>query len=561
MTLKGIILNTIKKRAALSILLLIIIGASIIFTLLPPLVLEQIVNSLADERSVSSWLAAAYFAAIAISGILDSGKEVMITIFGQGVTHSIRSAMSRKLKVLPSSYYIENEPGSTSSRFVNDVDAVDQLFASGIISMAADLVRLFSILFVIFTKSGGLGIMLVAASPLLFAMTRAFQKRMLRAQLDGRAAIARTNQQIPETIANRRTIRLLRQENYMLSRYMKSINAGYAAQERSNRYDSIYSPVIKSVSALIIGLIMVACTMGGSFQTFFGMTAGAAAALIAYVSDFFTPLENIGMEIQNIQSAIAGVTRINEFLKEPEINTESDLDNNNWGSNTNSISTKPTNNEAQTTSSIVISNLDFRYKDDEAQIFHDYSLTVKEGEAVTLAGRTGAGKSTLIKLMAGMYTPDKGSISIFGMAPDRVPEDKRRTLFGYVEQQFHMIPGTVADQITLHDPQVTTEQVNSALKLVGLYDVAAALPEGIDTPCTQEIFSQGQFQLLSIARAIVMNPRLLLLDEITANLDSSTEHQVLEALDAAAANRTIISISHRLYESTKNTNARIEYIS
>lgn len=543
MTLKGIILNTIKKRAALSILLLIIIGASIIFTLLPPLVLEQIVNSLADERSVSIWLAAAYFAAIAISGILDSGKEVMITILGQGVTHSIRSAMSRKLKVLPSSYYIDNEPGSTSSRFVNDVDAVDQLFASGIISMAADLVRLFSILFVIFTKSVGLGIMLVTASPLLFAMTRAFQKRMLRAQLDGRAAIARTNQQIPETIANRRTIRLLRQENYMLSRYMKSINAGYAAQERSNRYDSIYSPVIKSVSALIIGLIMVACTMGGSFQTFFGMTAGAAAALIAYVSDFFTPLENIGMEIQNIQSAIAGVTRINEFLKEPE------------------ISTKPTYNEAQDTSSIVISNLDFRYKDDEAQIFHDYSLTVNEGEAVTLAGRTGAGKSTLIKLIAGMYSPDKGSISIFGMAPDRVPEDKRRTLFGYVEQQFHMIPGTVADQITLHDPHVTTEQINAALMLVGLYDVAAALPDGIDTPCTQEIFSQGQFQLLSIARAVVMNPRLLLLDEITANLDSATEHQVLEALDAAAANRTIISISHRLYESTKNTNARIEYIS
>ena len=190
-------------------------------------------------------------------------------------------------------------------------------------------------------------------------------------------------------------------------------------------------------------------------------------------------------------------------------------------------------------------------------MLHDFDLTIPEGESVLLTGRTGAGKSTLLRLIAGLYQPEQGWISVFGKSPDSVPEEEKRRWFGYVEQQFHLIPGTVGDQISLHDPQVSELQIQSALETTGLWKVVSSLPDGIHTPCTESLFSQGQFQLLSIARAIVLNPKLLLLDEITANMDAGTEQQVLSALKEASLNRTVISISHRIYESLEQENIRV----
>lgn len=272
-------------------------------------------------------------------------------------------------------------------------------------------------------------------------------------------------------------------------------------------------------------------------QVFFGMSVGTAAAVIAYVGSFFGPLESIGMEIQNVQSAIAGVQRINEFLREAEqkINTEQ---------------SQPENTAVQ------LSDICFRYKDGDPEIFHHFNYTVKEGETVVLAGRTGAGKSTLVKLIAGLYQPQQGTVRVFGKAPDSIPENEKRRWFGYVEQQFHLVPGSVAEQVSLSDPQVSETQIRQALDMVGLGETVDSLPGGIHTPCTETLFSQGQFQLLAIARAVVLNPRILLLDEITANLDSGTEAIVLSALRAASLNRTVISVSHRLYGGGCNQQVR-----
>ncbi|MCI7814211.1 MAG: ABC transporter ATP-binding protein [Lachnospiraceae bacterium] len=530
--------NTIQESRRFFVLLILIIAASVIFALLPPLVLGKIVDSLADGKKMFFSMAVGYFFVVAISGLLDAVKESMITVFGQRVTHQIRSAMSEKLNRLPASYYIEQDPGVTTSRFVNDVDTVERLFSSGIISMAADVCKLVSILIVIFTKSIGLGLMLTGTTPFLFWMTRTFQKRMQKAQLESRIAVGRTSQQIPETMRNIRTIRILGQENYMMHRYGEAIDQGYRAQEKSNFYDAIYSPIVVSVSAFLIGIMMAASAQNGAIQQFFGMSAGTAAAVIAYVGNFFDPLENIGMEIQNIQSAVAGVGRINEFLRETE--------------QKRSVLPRPERKEA-----VDLSGVCFRYKDSEPEIFHNFNLTVKEGESILLAGRTGAGKSTLVKLIAGLYQPNQGSVRVFGVSPDSIPEKEKRRWFGYVEQQFHLIPGTVGDQISLHDPQVSESEIEQSLCTVGLWGAVKMLPAGIHTPCTESLFSQGQFQLLSIARAIVLNPRLLLLDEITANLDSRTEEQVLDALKAASRNRTVISISHRLFEQLKDENTKI----
>ena len=527
-----IIGGTIRASKALSALLLAAIAGSVLFALLPPLVLEQIVDALAERRQVTVSLAAGYFLLVAASGLLDAAKESLITVFGQKVTHRVRSAMSAKLLRLPAAYYIEKEPGVTASRFVNDVNTVDSLFASGVISMAADVCRLFSILLVIFTRSTGLGLLLLAAAPLLFWMTRVFQKRMLAAQLESRVAVGRTNQQIPETLKNIRTIRVFHREDYMQRRYGDAIEQGYRAQERSNFYDAVYSPIVVTVSALLVGIVMAASAQGGAARSFFGMSAGTAAALIAYVGSFFDPLESIGMEIQNIQSAVAGVRRINEFLREPEREKGA-----------KAPGSVPTGVPA-----VQLSGVSFSYGKGEREILRDFDLTVQEGESVLLAGRTGAGKSTLVKLILGLYEPEAGQVRVFGTPPAGIPEAEKRRWFGYVEQQFRPVPGTVGDQVSLQDPQVSEEQIQKALVTVGLWDTVQSLPEGINTPCGEGLFSQGQLQLLSIARAIVLEPKLLLLDEITANLDSKTEAQVLAALQAASLHRTVLSISHRLYE-------------
>ena len=527
-----IIGGTIRASKALSALLLAAIAGSVLFALLPPLVLEQIVDALAERRQVTVSLAAGYFLLVAASGLLDAAKESLITVFGQKVTHRVRSAMSAKLLRLPAAYYIEKEPGVTASRFVNDVNTVDSLFASGVISMAADVCRLFSILLVIFTRSTGLGLLLLAAAPLLFWMTRVFQKRMLAAQLESRVAVGRTNQQIPETLKNIRTIRVFHREDYMQRRYGDAIEQGYRAQERSNFYDAVYSPIVVTVSALLVGIVMAASAQGGAARSFFGMSAGTAAALIAYVGSFFDPLESIGMEIQNIQSAVAGVRRINEFLREPEREKGA-----------KAPGSVPTGVPA-----VQLSGVSFSYGKGEREILRDFDLTVQEGESVLLAGRTGAGKSTLVKLILGLYEPEAGQVRVFGTPPAGIPEAEKRRWFGYVEQQFRPVPGTVGDQVSLQDPQVSEEQIRKALVTVGLWDTVQSLPESINTHCGEGLFSQGQLQLLSIARAIVLEPKLLLLDEITANLDSKTEAQVLAALQAASLHRTVLSISHRLYE-------------
>lgn len=194
----------------------------------------------------------------------------------------------------------------------------------------------------------------------------------------------------------------------------------------------------------------------------------------------------------------------------------------------------------------MLSHVTFGYG--EKPVLSDFSMTVKEGEQVTLVGRTGAGKSTVFRLLLGLYQPEKGEITIGGVNVSAITDHERRACIGCVEQRFSRVPGTVLDQITLSDPTITEEMAQNAAKLAGMDDAIRALPDGYNTICIDGMFSQGEWQLLSIARAAAANPAVLLLDEITANLDAETEARVLEALRRASEGRTVFSISHRIYE-------------
>lgn len=530
----SIILHTIIKRKWLSLGIIISVCGAVITALYPPLVLGKIVDTLTTGSQMPVYLVFLYMAFTVIAGLMEATREGLLTIFGQKITHALRSGLMEHFVRLSADSLNKQEPGAVVSRFVGDVDTVENLFTSGIVSMFADACKIISILAVIWFRNKGLATVLIVLLPFLFWFTRHIQKNMLDAQLKNRRAVSRASGHVPETLHNIRTIHNLGKEKYMEKRYDEYISDSYKAMEKTNFYDAVYSPVILILNAVVVAVVMLFSASGNAkVLTLFGMSAGTAVAVINYISQIFSPVESLGMEIQTIQSAIAGVRRINEFFELPV------LDNN------EELQTEKTFDSKNDTPYVQFKDVTFGYETDHI-VISDKTFVVNRGEQVTLSGRTGAGKSTIFKLLLGLYKPQKGSILINDMNSAAIPDNRKRKIFGYVEQSFHIVPGTVKDQITLYDKSISDEAVIKAAKLTGLHDTIMNFENGYDTQCTQELFSQGQWQLLSIARATAANPELLLLDEITANLDANTERDVITALKGVSENRTVISISHRV---------------
>ena len=529
-----------RAHHVLTVGTILCVAASVVASLLPPLLLARIIDGLTAGLPLTLWAVLAYFCSLALEGVLSSAQESLLVLFGQKMTHALRSEMSHKLTQLPASTLVDQNPGEVAARFSGDVDTVEALFTSGIISMVADACRILSIMAVIAVKNTGLALILLLVLPLFAAFTRHVQRRMLAAQLDNRRAVAAVSGQVPETLHNIRTIRALGTEAYMERRYDKRIADGYAAMERTNFYDAIYSPVVLLLNAVVVAIVMLLSASGNAtVLTLFGMSVGTSVAIINYISRIFAPVESLGIEIQTIQSAMAGVKRIDAFLTQPE-------------------RTIPGERQKAARGDVELAHVTFGYG--EKQVLNDFSMTVHQGEQVTLIGRTGAGKSTIFKLLLGLYPPESGSVTIGGVPVADITDRERRTCISCVEQHFARVPGTVLDQITLGDPQITAEMAKNAAQLAGIDTAIRALPAGYDTVCSEGMFSQGEWQLLSIARAAAADPAVLLLDEITANLDAETEARVLDALRRASEGRTVLSVSHRIYENLGGRTVEIKIL-
>lgn len=555
---------TVKRQKYLSAGIFCAVVGAILLALVPPLILARIVDTITAGKTAACSFLFLYFAALAAAGFLESAREGLLTVFGQKITHALRSALMEKFTALTADEMSRQEPGALVSRFVGDVDTVENLFTSGLISMFADACKIISILVVIWFQNRGLTLVLLVLLPFLFWFTRHVQKNMLAAQIENRRAVGRASNHVPETLHNIRTIHCLGKETYMEQRYDRYIGESYQAMERTNFYDAVYSPVILILNAVVVAAVMLLSASGNpQVLKLFGMSAGTAVAVINYISQIFGPVESLGMEIQTIQSAVAGIHRINEFFALEELEEKnsmegfaaavadkSETENRSSDENTAKAGaeTEKTGwtgeDRAEALPFVEFRDVVFGY--DEHIVLNHVSFKVMDGDQVTLAGRTGAGKSTILKLLLGLYEPQSGEVLIHGVPAAQIKEEERRKLFGYVEQTFHMVPGTVREEITLFDPAITEAQVHAAAELTGLKEAIERLENGYDTVCTPELFSQGQWQLLSIARAAAADPSLLLLDEITANLDAETEKAVLQALKRVVGNRTVVSISHRI---------------
>ena len=316
-----LIINVFKNHKSLTCLLLFVIIGSISFSLATPQVLKYIIDDYLIVKGKSLLLPALlYFSTIVFLGIFNFGKEGIITVFGQKIIRKIKEEMMIKLTRIPIGYLATNESGSIVSRFSNDVEAVGSLFTNGIVSMIVDTFKIVGIVISIWLFSYKLGILVLFIIPVVYFLTRAFQRKMLKAQRLYRVLTAKVNNHIPESINNIQMIKSFAKEEYMEERYVNYLDESYEAMNKINFYDSIFSPIILILRAVVVALVVI---LSSDQLSFLGLSIGSVAAAIELINNIFSPIENLGMELQNIQQSIAGIYRIDEFLNEEE-ETEKD---------------------------------------------------------------------------------------------------------------------------------------------------------------------------------------------------------------------------------------------
>ncbi|WP_346961498.1 ABC transporter ATP-binding protein [Clostridium sp.] len=525
--------KVIKNNIGFCIILVLVIIGVVILSLVPPQLLKVIIDKYLINKVTTGLLSIAiiYLLVLIFIGILDVIKEAFLVVLGQKITKEIRKEMMYKLEKVNSMYFSNNDSGEVVSLFTNDVDTINSLFTNGIIGMIIDCFKIIGILTSIWIFSFYLGIVTLILIPIIYLITRGFQKLMLKAQFRNRVLVGKVNNHISESLKNITMIKTYSKEKYMEDKYVEYLKDNFETVEKINYFDSVYSPIIQLIRAAVISIIVI---LSSSQFNYIGISLGMVAASIDLISNLFSPIENLGMEFQDIQRAISGIKRVNEFYEERE-----EEDKNRKLKKETLIS-----NPKHVT--IGFNNVSFSYTKG-VRVLEEISFDIVAGEKITVVGRTGVGKSTLFKLILGLIKPTKGSITINEVDVYSIPNKEKRKIFGYVSQGFTFIEGSVKDQVTLQDKNISQENVEVVMKLVGLHDYVLTLEKGYETMIEHDkLFSQGQKQLLAIARAIVMNPPILLLDEITANLDSVTEEKVVSVLQNISTSRTILSISHRL---------------
>jgi len=528
---KSSIINVINKNKSIVAFLVFLIIGVVVASLATPQILKHIIdyNFVPKNSEGLLKLAMFYMGVIILIGIFDFMKEALLTVIGQKITKEIRFEMMVKLEKINAMFFSKNDSGTVVSRFMNDVDAINSMFTNGIIGMIIDCFKIIGIIISIWIFSSKLGIITLLLLPVIYEITKLFQRRMLVSQIENRIIVGKVNNHISESFKNIQMIKCFSKEDYMEKNYTDILNDSFQTVDKVNFYDSVFSPIILIIRATVIALIVI---LSSNELNFLGISLGMVAASIDLISNLFNPIENLGMELQNIQQSISGIHRVNDFYDEKEDDKKNNIEN------YISIKNKEIN--------LSFNNMSFCYEEGK-EILKNINFQISPQEKVTFVGRTGAGKTTLFKLVLGLLKPSNGSITINDTDVYDIPNSLKRNIFGYVDQSFHMVKGTVAEQISLGDNDISMEQIKDALDFVGLTDYINTLEYGYDTEMKNEnIFSQGQKQLIAIARAIVTDPPILLLDEITANLDSITEEKIVTVLQKASNKHTILTISHRL---------------
>jgi len=525
-----------RRRRLMVIALLVLTGA--LFELLPPVLIRWIVDDhLAVGKSEGLFvLALLYLGAVALGQILAFFYGYLAATLAQGVLSNLRVRLFDHLQRLPANYFDHTPLGDAISRCTADVDTLDMMFTSGVATLVANLFRLLTIATAMIILSPMLALAAALVLPPLVIITRFFQVRIRDAERASRRAVGEMNTHLQETLRGVEVIQAFKREANFVARFRQVLQRVLQASNRSTIYSSFYPPMTALMTYSAIAFLLWAGTRDafGTFGTL-GISIGTLIAFALLLQRFFTPVTALGDEWQTVQGALSGAERIFEVLALP-------------------ADTQPlASPKRQQRDGLVFEDIVFGYVPG-APVLHGVTLHVAPGEHVALVGRTGAGKTSMVHLLAGLYEPWQGTVRVAGHNPRALSDDEKRLTFGIVPQASQLFSGTVLENLTLKDETVTESAVHEAAIISGADAFIRSLPNGYGTVLRGSgqglgvQLSAGQEQLLTLTRALVSRPSVLLFDEATSFLDSASEAALREALRSTVLNRgaAILTVAHRL---------------
>lgn len=522
-----------SRRRLLVIALLVVAGA--LFELLPPVLIRSIVDDhlAVGRREGLLVLGLRYLGAVTLGQGLAFVYGYLAASLAQGLLSDLRVRLFDHLQRLPASYYDRTPLGDAISRCTADVDTLDTLFTSGVATLVANLVRLITIAVAMILLSPMLTLASALVLPPLVLVTRYFQVRIREAERASRKAVGDMNTHLQETLRGVEVIQAFKREAAFVQRFRQVLARLLAVSNRATMYSSFYPPITALMTYSAIAFLLWVGTRSGFSGA--DISIGTLVAFVLLLQRFFTPLTALGDEWQTVQGALSGAERIFEVLALP-------ADQQPLAPHT---SASP--------GGLVCENVVFGYAP-EMPVLHGVTLRVAAGEHVALVGRTGAGKTSIMHLLAGLYEPWQGTVAVAGRNPCALSDTAKRQVFGIVPQTAQLFSGTVLENLTLNDPTVAHADVMAAAAISGADAFINALPEGYHTvlrgagggPGMQ--LSAGQAQLLTLTRALVARPAVLLFDEATSFLDGASEAALREALRATVLKRgaAVLTVAHRL---------------
>ncbi len=519
----------------LGVAALVLAGAAL--EMAPPFLLRRIVDAHLAVKRPDGLLALAllYLAATAAASLTGFGVDYLTATAAQSALRDLRVRLFAHLQKLPLRWFDRTPLGDTISRCTADVDTIDTLFSSGIVSVASDLFRLLSISAAMVALSPFLTLVSTVVIPPVYFVTRAFRTRVRDAERDTRKATGMVNVLLQENLGGVEVIRAFGRERAFSYRFAREIKGMLRAFNRSNLYSTFYSPLMAQLSATAAAVLLYAGAGGAVAGR--GISIGTITAFVLLFQRFFKPIIALGDDWQTVQSALAGLERIRQVLAEPAEEPPA----------VPASAGAPDGGAA-----IRVRNLVFGYFPDQP-VLRSVSLEVGAGEHVAVVGRTGSGKSSLLSLVGGLYQPWSGAISVYGRDPRALPEEERRRALGVVPQTVQLFSGSVLDNLTMGDRGVSGDAVRRAAGITGAERFINALPSGYDTPVAGAgrggglQLSSGQRQLLALSRALLFDPPLLVLDEATSSVDGESDADIRAALRSGAARgRSVLTVAHRL---------------